>query len=82
MFRNRLWNVIQFMAAADGAAAEIHILEPKRTKSFIEAAQFLPNRSRHHQKRPGRLFHLNLHIVIHIQATIPPVGRVIWPDSV
>src|SRR5579884_2909689 len=55
MSKSRLGTVGDFPAAIREPAAEIHIFEPHRVKSFIEAADAFPRLAPHRQAGSGGL---------------------------
>ena len=64
------------------AAAEVHILKPKRIEPFIHAPAGLKCGAANQQAGARRLFHRGLSLGVEIKAPIAPVHRVVGKDTV
>jgi hypothetical protein len=78
----RFWNILNMIARADRAPAEIDVFEPYRVKPLIQATQLAPDAPAEHQESAGWLFYIGWPIQILIEISIAAVDRIRGPQAV
>ena len=74
--------VVDLVTGIDCSSTEIHVLEPKRMKLFIEASQLFPNILTDHEESAGGLFDGAGLQEVAVQITVSAVGWVRCPQAV